>query len=213
MSDAATDESVEEEFDDPDGDDSERPGRLQKLKSLIPTGKARSALIGVLGLLVVAGGAGGADSSGLFDGLFSDDASIYQPVDVVFYDLPEMVVNLDSGTKKPAYLKIHLSLELDEGADMETLQRLLPRVVDQFQVFLRELRVDDLSGSAGIYRIKEELLRRVSIAVYPVEVRNVAIHIPRNGIRRHAGGAHGPHAVGAAEVAAMDDCFGAALPL
>ena len=45
--------------------------------------------------------------------------------------------------------------------------------LDHFQVFLRELRVDDLNGSAGIYRIKEELLRRVSIAVYPVEIRDV----------------------------------------
>ena len=173
MSDAAADESVEEEFDDSDEDDSARPGRLKRLRSLLSTGRARNALIGVLSLVVVAGAGAGAYFGGLFDGLFGDDVSIYQPVDVVFYDLPEMVVNLDSGTKKPAYLKIHLSLELDEGADIETLQRLLPRVVDHFQVFLRELRVDDLSGSAGIYRIKEELLRRVSVAVYPVEVRNV----------------------------------------
>ena len=173
MSDAAADESVEEEFDDSDEDDSGRPGRLQKLKSLLPTGKARTALIGVLGLVVVAGGGGGAYFGGLFDGLSGDHASIYQPVNVIFYDLPEMVVNLNSGTKRPAYLKIHLSLELDEDADIQILERLLPRVVDHFQVFLRELRVDDLSGSAGIYRIKEELLRRVSVAVYPVEVRNV----------------------------------------
>ena len=169
MSDAAADESVEEEIDDSDEDDSGQPGRLQRLKSLLPTGKARAALIGMLGLVVVAGGGAGA----YFGGLFDDDAGMYQPVNVIFYDLPEMVVNLNSGTKRPAYLKIHLSLELDENADIETLQRLLPRVVDHFQVFLRELRVDDLSGSAGIYRIKEELLRRVSVAVYPVEVRNV----------------------------------------
>ncbi|MEE9251581.1 MAG: flagellar basal body-associated FliL family protein [Alphaproteobacteria bacterium] len=169
MSDAAADESVEEEFDDSDEDGSERPGRLQRLQSLLPTGRARAALIGVLGLVVVAGGGAGA----YFGGLFGDDASIYLPVDVVFYDLPEMVVNLQSGTKKPAYLKIHLSLELEQGADIQTLELLLPRVIDHFQVFLRELRVDDLSGSAGIYRIKEELLRRVSVAVYPVEVRNV----------------------------------------
>ena len=173
MSDAATDESVEEEFDDTEEGDANRAGRLNRLQSLIPTGKLRAALIGVLGLVVVAGGGAGAYVAGLFDGLVGDDVTIYRPVNVVFYDLPEMVVNLDSGTKKPAYLKIHLSLELDENADMETLHRLLPRVVDQFQVFLRELRVDDLSGSAGVYRIKEELLRRVTAAIHPIEVRNI----------------------------------------
>ncbi len=66
-----------------------------------------------------------------------------------------------------------MSLELNENEDLVTLERLMPRVIDHFQVFLRELRVDDLSGSAGIYRIKEELLRRVSVAVYPVEIRDV----------------------------------------
>ena len=53
------------------------------------------------------------------------------------------------------------------------LERLMPRVIDHFQVYLRELRVDDLHGSAGVYRLKEELLRRVSAAAHPVEVRDV----------------------------------------
>jgi flagellar FliL protein len=46
----------------------------------------------------------------------------------------------------------------------------LPRVEDTFQVFVRELRASDLDGSAGVYRLREELLRRVNVAVYPAKV-------------------------------------------
>ncbi len=92
---------------------------------------------------------------------------------VVFYELPTMIVNLGKGMKKQAYLKIRFSLELDETQDLKTLERLLPRVIDHFQVYLRELRVDDLHGSAGLYRLKEELLRRVSVAAHPVKIRDV----------------------------------------
>jgi flagellar protein FliL len=176
MTDAAADEDIEEEFDDADEEGSDQPGLGQRLKELFPPGKARVALIAGLALVVVMGGIGGAFMFGAFDGLFGggdEEAKAYQPVNVVFYELPEMVVNLETGTTKPAFLKIALSLELDDDVDIAVLDRLLPRVVDQFQVFLRELRVDDLSGSAGVYRIKEELLRRVTAAVHPVVVRDV----------------------------------------
>ncbi len=84
-----------------------------------------------------------------------------------------MVVNLGAGPKKRTYLKLQISLELDTGENLDELERILPRVVDHFQVYLRELRVDDLHGSAGVYRLKEELLRRVSVAAYPVLIRDV----------------------------------------
>lgn len=175
MTDVAADESVEEEIEGDGGENAEAGGKTSRFRFGMPSGKLRFAVIGLAFIVILGGGAAGAYFSGLFDGLIEveEEAQLYQPVNVVFYDLPEMIVNLVSNTKKPAYLKIHLSLELDEDADLVTLERLLPRVVDQFQVFLRELRVDDLNGSAGIYRIKEELLRRVTIAVYPVEIRDV----------------------------------------
>ena len=50
------------------------------------------------------------------------------------------------------------------------IQPLLPRVEDLFQVYLRELRPADLEGSAGTYRLREELLKRVNIALHPAEV-------------------------------------------
>ncbi len=91
----------------------------------------------------------------------------------VFFDLPEMLVNLNSGSRKASYLKISVSLEIDNQDDVGDLERHLPRIVDNFQVYLRELRVEDLGGSAGLQRLREELLLRVNAAVRPVIVRDV----------------------------------------
>jgi flagellar FliL protein len=91
-----------------------------------------------------------------------------------FVDVPEILVNLATSGDKPAYLKLSISLELQGGdAAAKALEPVMPRVVDQFQTYLRELRVEDLSGSAAMFRLKEELLRRVNMAVEPVEIRDV----------------------------------------
>lgn len=95
------------------------------------------------------------------------------PDEVVFLDIPEIIANLNVEGGRTAFLKLTVSLELDKSVKLETVQPLMPRVIDQFQVYLRELRLEDLSGSAGMFRLKEELLRRVNLAVRPVEVRDV----------------------------------------
>ncbi|HRK67614.1 MAG TPA: flagellar basal body-associated FliL family protein [Hyphomonas sp.] len=91
-----------------------------------------------------------------------------------FFDLPEMLVNLAGSTDaKPVFLKLAVALELAAPEDIPLIEPVLPRVLDNFQTFLRELRVEDLSGSAGMFRLKEELLRRVNLSVAPTEVRDV----------------------------------------
>ena len=90
-----------------------------------------------------------------------------------YYDLPEMLVNLNSNGRKGGYLKIAVSLELASEEDIERIELVLPRVVDNFQVYLRELRIEDLRGSAGLQLLREELLLRVSNAAQPVVVRDV----------------------------------------
>tara|TARA_R110000868_G_scaffold4155_8_gene25292 strand:- start:36368 stop:36895 length:528 start_codon:yes stop_codon:yes gene_type:complete len=91
----------------------------------------------------------------------------------VFLDLPEMLVNLNSNTRRPTFLKIHVSLELTSDQDAEYVKTMSPRIIDNFQVYLRELRIDDLRGSAGIYRLREELLARINMAVRPAKVKDV----------------------------------------
>ncbi|MHA1600654.1 MAG: flagellar basal body-associated FliL family protein [Alphaproteobacteria bacterium] len=90
-----------------------------------------------------------------------------------FYDLPDMLVNLNSTGRKKSYLKISVSLEMASEKDIEHLEQVLPRVIDNFQVYLRELRIEDLRGSAGLQRLREELLLRVVNAVQPAVVRDV----------------------------------------
>lgn len=97
------------------------------------------------------------------------------PPQVVFYDMPDIVVNIQSGDSTPAYLKLSVALELAAPEEKPALQALMPRIVDQFQSYLRELRIDDLHGSAGVLRVKEELLRRINAAAAPYPVRDVLL--------------------------------------
>ncbi len=90
-----------------------------------------------------------------------------------FYDLPEMTVNLNTGGGAAEFLKLSIALELSEESMLDIVEPRMPRVLDAFQVYLRELRRADLEGSAGIYRLKEELQRRINLAVYPATVDNI----------------------------------------
>jgi len=137
------------------------------------------ALFAGLPLLLIIGGVAGAFFTGVLDPFFeaSTEAGGDTPSPlagtVLFYDLPEMLVNLNTGGKQTNYLKIKVSLEVENEAMLANLEVLLPRVVDNFQVYLRELRVEDLNGSAGLYRLKEELLVRVNTAIKPHKVNDV----------------------------------------
>eukprot|EP01012_Entosiphon_sulcatum_P064460 TRINITY_DN93294_c0_g1_i1.p2 TRINITY_DN93294_c0_g1~~TRINITY_DN93294_c0_g1_i1.p2 ORF type:complete len:204 (+),score=61.53 TRINITY_DN93294_c0_g1_i1:142-753(+) len=91
----------------------------------------------------------------------------------VFYDLPEMLVNINTAGRKRNFLKIRVSIELQNEADVAKVENVQPRIVDNFQVYLRELRLEDLQGAAGMYRLREELLTRVNAAVRPVQIKDV----------------------------------------
>ena len=93
--------------------------------------------------------------------------------DSAFLAVPPMIVNLNSEDGNPRYLRLTIQLELQDPSQKAEVQSALPRVIDQFQTYLRELRVQDLRGSAGIYRLQVELLWRVNQAVSPVEIKDV----------------------------------------
>ena len=90
-----------------------------------------------------------------------------------FYDLPEMTVNLNSKNRKAQYLRIKVSLEMLSEEQARKIEPFMPRVLDAFQVYLRELRSADLEGSAGLFRLKRELLKRINDAIYPVKVNDI----------------------------------------
>jgi flagellar FliL protein len=92
---------------------------------------------------------------------------------ILYHDLPEMVVNLAATHERPQFLRVRVTLEIDDPMVMQALQPALPRVIDAFQVHLRELRAVDLDGSAGMFRLREELNRRINHAIAPAQVRAV----------------------------------------
>jgi flagellar FliL protein len=97
------------------------------------------------------------------------------PPKVAFSDMQDILVNIQGNDGTPAYLKLGLSLELEDDAQKTAIQPLMPRITDQFQAYLRELRLDDLKGSAGVLRLKEELLRRINVAAAPYRIRDVLL--------------------------------------
>jgi len=95
--------------------------------------------------------------------------------DVTFVALPEMLVNIVGPEGRPAFLKLKLTLEAPDEAAVTALTEHVPRVSDQFNGFLREMRTDDLAGSAGAYRLRLELLRRVNLVIAPAQINAVLI--------------------------------------
>lgn len=168
------DEAEDNELDDDLEEDGDESGKKKKKKL---SGKVLVLFI-LLPILVIGGGAGGAYFAGLFDSAGPTEEEIAAAAaeknkKVVFYDLPEMLVNLNTGTAANSFLKLGVSLELEDETAVADLELLIPRVMDNFQVYLRELRKEDLSGSAGVYRLKEELLMRINASVGPIKVNDV----------------------------------------
>lgn len=93
--------------------------------------------------------------------------------DGFIFNLPTMTVNLKAEGQGQAFMKLTIALEVADEKMMEEIQPRMAKVVDAFQVYLRELRRSDLEGSAGIYRLKEELRRRVNVAVFPAQVDSI----------------------------------------
>ncbi len=138
-----------------------------------PKSRKKLIIIAAVALLVIAGG------GGVFFKLKSshhDEAKTAeaQPAKSVFMDVPEVLVNLaGSPGERIQYLKVKAVLEVKDHGQVEKIQPAMPRITDIFQTYLRELRSADLNGSAGLFRLKEELTRRVNVAAAPGQVNAV----------------------------------------
>jgi len=97
------------------------------------------------------------------------------PDGVVFYTLPDIVVNMQTADGKPSYLKLKLTLELPGQDTVDVIEPNRPRLQDMFQSFLRELRPEDLAGSQGSYQLRMEILRRVNLVIAPAKINSVLI--------------------------------------
>ena len=88
----------------------------------------------------------------------------------IFMDLPDIVANLNTGSRRVSYVKLKAKLELSRTEDQAALTAAMPRVLDLFQGYLREMRPEELRGTAGTYRLREELLSRTNFAAPPAHV-------------------------------------------
>ncbi len=159
---------------DPDVDEAEENAEgaapaKKKLKVKLPS---KTIMLAVAGLAVVGLGGGGAYFA--FGGHKEPKPAANAVKPPAFVDLPEVLVNLSSaGSDRTQYLKVKIVLELSDQNLMQQIQPVMPRLMDTFQTYLRELRPTDLDGSAGLFRLKEELTRRVNAAIAPNRVNAV----------------------------------------
>jgi flagellar FliL protein len=134
-----------------------------------PAGGGKKKLIMIAAAVLVLGGGGG---------FFlmkkkapeTHAAEVKKPV--AFLDVGDIVLNLapDAPGDKPRFLRAKIALELKDTKVGDDVKPLMPRVLDIFQVFMRELRPSDIEGSGRVHRLREELLRRVNLAVFPNKV-------------------------------------------
>lgn len=169
----------DEANEDINEEDAELEEGLEKKKF---SGKKMIMIIVPVLLLLIGGGAaymfmGGDSEEVLFDEhgnpIVATEDENGEALELLFYDIEPMLVNLTSAGGKSAYLKLSVTLEVDKQSSIEDLEMNLPRIVDNFQVYLRELRLEDINGSAGMFRLKEELLIRVNETIYPTRVNDV----------------------------------------
>ena len=94
--------------------------------------------------------------------------------DTLYYNLPEFLVNLDTNSKQTSFIKMKVTLEApSDGDSAEAIDNKLPRIIDKFNTYLRLLRTSDIAGSAGLYRLREELLLQVNKEIYPNKVNDI----------------------------------------
>ena len=119
------------------------------------------------------GGHGGGGEGGEADPALGKIAD--GPDGVTFFTLPDMVVNIQSPDGRPTVMKLGLTLEMHDADLAYRLQSEMPRMQDMFQGFLRELRPEDIAGSAGQFQLRAEILRRVNLIAAPATVDAVLI--------------------------------------
>ena len=139
-----------------------------------PKSKLKLIII-IVGALAVLGG--GAAGYFFFFGHKSEEQhaeAAPPPKPPAFVEVPDLLVNLVGNPgDRVQYLKVKVVLEVKEEKQVEAIKPTLPRVSDIFQTYLRELRPSDLNGSAGLFRLKEELTKRVNVALAPNQVNAV----------------------------------------
>jgi flagellar FliL protein len=141
-------------------------------------GSRRTMILVAAPIVVLAGVGGGLWFSGIVPRLLGlgqsgKTAEKAKPTTPIYIDLPEIIANLNSTPQRPSYVKLTARLEVLKPEDVERLKAAMPRLQDLFLTYIREMRPQELRGSAGTYRLREELIARANLAAAPAQVTDV----------------------------------------
>lgn len=90
-----------------------------------------------------------------------------------YVQMPEITANLNAQGRRATFIKLRSQIEVLGAEDQAALTAAMPRLVDLFTTYLREMRPEELRGSAGTHRLREELIARANIAAAPARVTDV----------------------------------------
>jgi len=150
-------------------------------------GGRKKLLLILLPVLVLGGGGAGLWFSGILPKLLGmgpaappaaqaaadGTAAPSPPRPPVFLDMPDITTNLNAPGRRTAFIRVRSKLELSRAEDAIPINAAMPRLLDLFQTYLREMRPDELRGSAGTHRLREELIARANLAAHPARVTDV----------------------------------------
>jgi len=142
-------------------------------------------IIGVIAIVVLVGSAAAIFLTPLKGKIFGEsrekteerttEENLLNIMEVTYLALPDVLINLKATNSRSATLKASFVIELVNGKDKEVIDHMKPLIIDQFQTYLRELEVRDTEGAVGIERVREELKKRISNLIAPLQIRQVLI--------------------------------------
>ena len=92
--------------------------------------------------------------------------------DVAFVPVDPMVISLGSGGA--SHLRFQAQLEVGSAYEAE-VGKLMPRVVDVLNSYLRALEPEDLEAGSALIRLRAQMLRRVQIVTGGDRVKDLLI--------------------------------------
>ncbi|PWE17551.1 flagellar basal body-associated protein FliL [Marinicauda salina] len=172
-------EAEDREEGEEDGEESgeKKKGGLKKLILFVGLPVVILALAGTAGALFLLGGGEETEVASAGDGHAGDEeeaAGAQSDIPPYTFDGP-LLTNIVTGDGRTAMLSMEVAIVVEDESLYDTLDAHMEAVLDQYTGFLRELRPEDLEGSAGWHRLKLELLRRTNLAIAPEEVDDVLI--------------------------------------
>jgi flagellar FliL protein len=147
-------------------------------------GGSKKLLLILLPVLLLAGAGAGLWFTGILPGLLgmhaqppAAEAAAEPPPPPrsppAFVELPEIITNLNAPGRRPVFVRLRAKLEVSKAEDTAAVTEAMPRLLDLFQTYLREVRPEELRGSAGTHRLREELIARATLAAHPARITDV----------------------------------------